>query len=193
MKKFAEWLIYKDPGMFEGMAGKERMQDALYKGGLHKLKQVLNKTTDLYNTDEEVLNYLSKKIDKAKDDEDYHSPYLLNRIANELEQNFNNLPPATSRSPMSRAKDALVDKIVQQIQGLIKDHSKEHIADIIGKVKTAYDVDTVPDARRKKGADHEKPAPGFTRSYEIPDKGDPEEFIAGIMGHDLKKLRRALG
>ena len=127
MTNFSTWLANRDQNLFEAVADKEFLQNALEKGGLHKLNQILDKTNKLYTVDEGDLDYLINKIENAESDQDYHSPYFLSKMANELEQNFNNLTPRQPGSPktMSRSVSDKVAKIVYLVKKLINDHTKK--------------------------------------------------------------------
>lgn len=137
MTNFSTWLANRDLNLFEAVADKEFLQNALEKGGLHKLNQILDKTNKLYTVDEGDLDYLINKIENAESDKDYHSPYFLSKMANELEQNFNNLTPRQPGSPktMSRSVSDKVAKIVLLVKKLIFDHTKGITKSKIGNIE----------------------------------------------------------
>jgi len=182
MTNFSEWLMNRDLNLVEAIADKGFLMSALEKGGMHKLKQILDKTNKLYKVADEELDLIIGQLNKAKNEPDYHSPYFLNKIARELEYNFNQMKPAPLGGGLSRDKSNKVETIVRGIKRLMQDHGKENVKDILSSLDKSEKSMGI-------GGMYAQAHDGAI--YPMKSSESPREVVARERGYNLDKLYRS--
>lgn len=173
---FARWLADRDVDMLDEMVASPGLIYGAYdKGGLHKLQKIVDNSSKLYSKDPFYLDYVLKKLIRAQDDPQYHSPVFLKRFALELDQNFSNMP---SR-PLDKEHDDqdVADKvhaIVHMLKRIIFHHGQENVKGLLGQIS----------GRAEKEAE-------ISKKFNLPGPVAGQEDIAKRYGVDIGKLRRA--